>query len=117
MTSSNREIRDALFEAINDDTELLRELEAIPDKVAETVREYTPVLSGETVKSIEVKARRTAIRKLTTRRVSLGEVYSDDDPERVNAIEFGRGETDKHGGTPEFGMFRRAAAAWNAAEF
>jgi hypothetical protein len=116
MTSSNSEIRDAILEAINNDAELFAELEALPDKIADTVREFTPILTGETVKSIEVKARRSAIKRLSTRLAKLGEVYSDDDPERVGAIEYGRGETDKHGGTPEFAMFRRAAAVWNTAE-
>lgn len=115
MTSSNNEIRDALLEAINESAELRAAIEAVPDKVAETVRAFTPVLTGETKASIEVKARRTPYLKLSTRRVKLGEVYSDDPPARVGAIEYGR-HNGEHGQTEGAYMFTRAAAVWDAAE-
>jgi hypothetical protein len=116
VTSSQNEIRDAILDAINEDKEIFVLLNSIPEKIERTVEEFTPVLTGETRKSISVKSRRTALKKLSTRRVTLGTVYSDDDPQRVAAIEYGRGESDEHGGTPEFAMFRKAAAQWDGAE-
>lgn len=111
--TTRKDIEKAIIAAINADAEDLRkDLQTLPEKVADTVRQLTPVLTGETEASIEVKSRKSELKKLGTRRTKLGEVYSDDDPERVNSIEFGRGADEEHGETPEHAMFRRAAALW-----
>jgi predicted nuclease with TOPRIM domain len=115
MTSTRDEFERAILEKISEDKELLAKLAEVPAKIEKTVEELTPVLTGETVKSIEVKSRRSELKKLSTRRTRLGEVYSDEDPAKVNAIEFGRGADDDNGPTPEFAMFRRAAARWQDA--
>lgn len=112
MASTRSEIRRALLDAINEDKELRALVEGVPDKVAGTVEALTPVDEGTARRSIEVKARRTAYKRLSTRRVKIGSVYSDDDPAKINALEFGRGADTEHGETPEFAMFRRAAARW-----
>lgn len=114
MTSD--EIRDALLEAINEDPkgELRALLMGFPERIEKTVEEFTPVLTGQTVKSISTKHRRTEYKRLSTRRIKIGEVFSDDDPVRVGAIEYGRNDTDEHGGSPEHAMFRRAAAYWDS---
>ncbi|MFN6550668.1 hypothetical protein ACP6C7_18865 [Mycolicibacterium septicum] len=117
MSSSRAEIQRAILDEINKSTALFAELESIPEQVEKTVEEFTPVLTGETKKSIEVKHRKTALKKLSTRRVKLGEVYSDEDPAKVNTIEYGRSDADDNGGTPEFAMFRRAAAEWDDKDF
>jgi hypothetical protein len=116
MTSSRDEFERAILEEINSDKELLRKLETIPKLIEATVEELTPVLTGETVKSIEVKSRKSELKKLSTRRVKLGEVYSDEDPAKINTIEFGRSASDEHGATPEFAPFRKAAARWTDAK-
>ncbi|BBX01862.1 hypothetical protein BST36_20785 [Mycolicibacterium moriokaense] len=116
MTSSRDEIEDAILSAIAEDAELRRQLEAIPDKVADTVTALVPVDTGTAKASIEVKARRSPYKRLSTRRIKIGEVYSDDDPAKINTLEYGRSESDDNGGTPEFAMFRKAAAVWNGAD-
>jgi hypothetical protein len=116
MTSSHDEIEDAILDAINEDDELRARIEAVPDKLADTVQAFTPVDTGTAKASIEVKARRTAYKRLSTRRVKIGTVYSDDDPAKINSLEYSRSESDNNGGTPEFAMFRRAAAVWNETE-
>lgn len=113
MTSSRKEIEDAILEAIAEDQELRAQLEAIPDKVADTVQSFTPVDSGTAKASIEVQARRTPYRRLGTRRIKIGEVFSEDDPAKINTLEYGRGEQDDNGPTPAFRMFTRAAAVWD----
>ncbi|MGJ6126194.1 hypothetical protein QN239_26815 [Mycolicibacterium sp. Y3] len=113
MASTRKQIEQAILDAINaSSSELRRDLQAVPEKVADTVRAFTPVLTGETKASIEVKTRKTALKKLSTRKTKLGTVYSDDDPAKIAALEYGRGADDEHGATPEFAMFRRAAAIW-----
>ncbi len=112
MSSTADEIRQAIIDAINEDKSLLAELASIPGKIEKTVEQFTPVLTGETVRSISVKSRRSELKKLSTRRVKLGEVYSDDDPERVGAIEYGRSDGE-HGETEGAYMFQKAAAYWN----
>jgi len=111
-TSSTKDIRDALLDAINGSAELRAEIMAIPEKVEKTVEHFTPVLTGETVKSISTTHRKTPYKRLSTRRIKIGEVYSDDDPERVAAIEYGRHQGDS-GTSPEWAMFRKAAAWWS----
>jgi hypothetical protein len=101
---------------INENKELRAKLEAIPKLVEKTVEELTPVDTGETLASIEVKSRRSELKRLSTRRTKLGTVFSDDDPERVNSIEFGRGAESEHGGTEGAYMFTRAAARWQDAK-
>lgn len=116
-TPSAADIKKAILEAVNRDTgDVRRDLMELPDKLANTLREFTPVLTGRTEKSIEVKTRKSELKKLSTRRTKIGSVYSDDDPERVAAIEYGRGADQEHGATPEFAMFRRAVAAWEDRE-
>ncbi len=117
MSSSRSDIQREILAAINDNAALFAELESIPEQVEKTVEEFTPVLSGDTKRSIEVKHRKTALKKLSTRRVKLGEVYSDEDPAKVNTIEYGRSATDDNGATPEFAPFRKAAAHWNDESF
>lgn len=113
MTSSRKEIEDAILEAIAEDQELRTKLEAVPDAVADTVQSFTPVDTGTAKASIEVQARRTPYKRLGTRRIKIGEVFSEDDPAKINALEYGRSDADDSGGTPQFAMFRRAAAAWD----
>lgn len=118
MASSSRaEIQKAILDAINESVELRATIESIPEQIEKTVEEFTPILSGETVKSIETKHRKTKYKKLSTRRIKIGEVYSDSDPARVNSIEYGRSAEDDNGDTPEFAMFRKAAAEWNDKDF
>jgi hypothetical protein len=112
MTSSRSEFEKEILEKISADPELRERIEAVPDAVAETVQSFTPVLTGETVASIEVKSRRSPWKRLSYRRIKVGTVLSESDPKRVAAIEYGRSETDDNGGTPAAAMFRRAAAAW-----
>lgn len=117
MTSTRKDIEAAILAAINADYGELREdLQSLPERVADTVRELTPVLTGETKAAIEVKTRKSELKKLSTRKTKLGSVYSDDDPAKVASIEYGRGADEEHGATPEFAMFRRAAAIWQNAE-
>ena len=113
MTSSHDDIEDAILSAINEDAGLRRELERIPDEIAKTVASFVPVDTGTARASIEVKARRTALKKLTTRKAKLGSVYSDDDPQKIATLEYGRGASDDNGATPEFAMFRKAALIWD----
>jgi hypothetical protein len=122
-SSTAKEIEQALLAAINESNELFEELEKVPEQIMRTVIEFAPVgnpavdpESGLTVADIDVSARRTKLKKLSYRKAKLGEVYSEDDPARVNSIEYGRAATDKHGGTPEHAMFRRAADLWNDVE-
>lgn len=115
MTSSRNEIKNAILAAINEDKsgELRRTIMAIPDKVADTVQQLTPVDTGTAKASIEVQARKTAYKRLGTRRIRIGEVFSEDDPQKIATLEYGRGASDDNGATEEFAMFRRAAALWN----
>ena len=115
LTSSRNEIRDAILAAINEDKngDLRRAIMDIPDKVADTVQQLTPVDTGTAKASIEVQARKTAYKRLSTRRIKIGEVYSDDDPAKIATLEYGRGASDDNGPTEEFAMFRRAAALWD----
>lgn len=115
MTSSRNEIRAAIIEAISESKELRATIMSIPERVEKTVEEFTPVLTGETVKSITTTHRKTPYRKLSTRRIKIGEVYSDDDPERVGAINYGRHEGDS-GQTEGAFMFQRAASVWESVE-
>jgi len=108
------DIQRAILDALNESPEVFRKLEEIPERVAETVVVLMPEDTGEAKQSIEIKARKTAIKRLSTRRVKLGQVYSDDDPAKINTLEFGRSEEDDSGATPEFAVFRRAAALWHA---
>jgi hypothetical protein len=116
MTSTRNEFEDEILAAISADNDLRARIEAVPDKIAATVTELTPVDTGTAKASIEVKARRSPWKRLSTRRIKLGEVFSDDDPAKINTLEYGRAETDDNGGTPEFAMFRKAAARWRDAE-
>jgi hypothetical protein len=116
MTTSRTEFERELLREISEDKELRAKLEAIPKLIEKTVEQLTPVLTGETVKSVEAKSRRSELKKLSTRRTKLGEVFSDDDPERVAAIEYGRSASDEHGEAPEWAMFRKAAARWQDAK-
>lgn len=116
MTSSWAEIEKAILDAIAEDTELRASLEAVPDKVAATVASLVPVDTGKAKASIEVKARRSPYKRLSPRRIKIGEVYSDDDPAKINTIEYGRSESDNNGSTPEFAPFRRGAAAFDAVD-
>ncbi|PQE02204.1 hypothetical protein CYL16_01160 [Mycobacterium sp. EPG1] len=109
---SNREIRDALIEAVNESAELRTLIEGVPDRVADDVQKRVPVDTGTAKASIEVKARRSPYNRLTTRKVKVGAVQSDDDPAKIGTLEYGRAETDDNGGTPDFAMFRKAAAEW-----
>ncbi len=114
--TNQREIRDAILAAINEDKDgaLRRTIMAIPDKVADTVQMLTPVDTGTAKSSIEVQARKTAYKRLSTRRIKIGEVFSEDDPAKIASLEYGRGASDDNGPTEEFAMFRRAAAIWDA---
>lgn len=116
-TSSKKDIERAIVAAINEDSdgELRALVMSIPERVEQTVRELTPILTGETERSIEVKSRKSEYKRIGTRRIKIGDVFSDDDPVRVNAIEYGRKKGD-HGTTPEFAMFRKAAAIWQQVE-
>lgn len=117
-SSSKKDIEKAIIAAINEDTDgQLRELVmGIPERVEQTVRELTPILTGETERSIEVKSRKSEYKRIGTRRIKIGEVYSDEEPAKVNSLEFGRSADDEHGATPEFAMFRKAAAVWQQVE-
>jgi hypothetical protein len=122
--STVSDFKQAIIAAINEDPddELRSLLMSIPERIEKTVKDFTPVGGakdphpGRTLESIEIKSRRGEYKRLSTRPVKIGEVFSDDDPERVMAIEFGRHEGDKYGATPEFAMFRKSAAAWNQVE-
>jgi hypothetical protein len=116
MTSSHDEIEAAILQAINDSRELFTLLEGVPDEIGKTVASFVPVDTGTAKASIEVKARRTALKRLTKRRAKLGEVYSDDDHAKIATLEYGRDATDDNGPTPEFAMFRRAVMAWEGLE-
>ncbi len=118
MASSKKDIEKAIVAAINEDADgQLRELVmGVPERVADTVREFVPVLTGETKASIEVKSRKSEYKRIGTRRIKIGEVYSDEDPAKVNTIEFGRSAEDEHGATPEFAPFRKSAALWRWVE-
>lgn len=116
MTSSRKDFEDEILDKISADADLRARIEAVPDRIAATVTEFTPVDTGTAKASIETKARRTPWKRLSTRRIKVGEVYSDDDPAKIATLEYGRGESDDNGGTPEFGMFRKAAARWMDAE-
>ncbi|MGB3352687.1 MAG: hypothetical protein WBB00_07925 [Mycobacterium sp.] len=110
MTSTSAEIRAALIEAVNESAALRTLIEAVPDQVSAAVTSFVPVDTGTAKASIEVKARRTAYKRLTTRRIKIGEVYSDDDPAKIGTLEYGRGANDENGPTEEFAMFRKGAA-------
>lgn len=125
--SSLDDFKKALTAAINEDPddELREYVMSVPGKVEETVKEFVPKVptdkeaargigpTGRTEASIEVKSRKSEYKQLNTRRIKIGEVYSDDDHERVGAIEYGRKEGAKQGETQGAFMFARAAAAWN----
>lgn len=111
MTSSENDIRKAITDAINDSTELREWVMSVPEKIEQTVEHFTPVLTGETVKSIATRHRKTPYRRLSTRRIKIGQVYSDDDPVRVAAIEYGRHDGDK-GTTEGAHMFAKAVSWW-----
>lgn len=111
--SSDRDIQRALLDAINKSADLKRELAAIPDKVADTVREFTPTRTGETRRSIEdIQSRNIDFERIDTHPVKIGEVFSDEDPAKIASIEYGRKHGD-HGETAGSFMFARAAAYWN----
>lgn len=112
---TNNDIRDAIVEAVNESGELRTLIEGVPDKVADTVQGFVPVDTGTAKASIDVKARRNAYKRLTTRKIKIGTVLSEDDHAKIGTLEFGRSETDDNGGTKEFAMFRKAAAIWNDA--
>lgn len=116
MTSSRSEFEKEILEKISEDNELRARIEAVPDKIAATVTELTPVDTGTAKASIEVKARRSPWKRLSFRRIKVGEVFSDDDPAKINTLEYGRAASDDNGETPEFAMFRRAAARWQDVE-
>ena len=110
------DIRRAIFEAVAKSDQLRALIDTVPDRVAATVASLTPVDTGTAKASIEVKARRTPWKRLSTRRIKVGEVYSDDDPAKIATLEYGRKASDDNGATPEFAMFRKAAARWEAVE-
>jgi hypothetical protein len=116
MTTSSRDFEDEILQKISEDDDLRARIEAVPDKIAATVAELTPVRTGTAKASIEVKARRSPWKRLSTRPIKVGEVFSDDDPAKIATLEYGRGADAKDGGTPEFAMFRRSAARWEDAE-
>lgn len=107
-----KDFEKAVMAAINEDTELRDLIEGVPDQIADTVQSFVPVDTGEAKASIEVKARRSPYKRLSTRKVKIGTVLSDDDPAKVNSLEFGRSGDNETGETEEFAMFRRAAAIW-----
>lgn len=113
MTSTDKEIKAAILESINESKELRALMESIPERVEKTVEGFVPVLTGETKKSIETGHRKSPYRRLGTRRIKLGDVHSTSDPAKVAAIEYGRGEDAEHGATPEFAPFRKAADVWH----
>lgn len=118
MASSSRaEIQRALLDAINESVELRATIEAAPEQLALMVEANMPVDTGEAKQSVEVKARRTKYKKLTTRRIKVGSVYSDDDPAKINTIEYGRSAEDDNSSTPEFAPFRKAAAEFDGKDF
>jgi hypothetical protein len=112
MANSTDDFEDAILQAISEDAELRAKLDLIPEAIEATVVELMPVDTGEAKLSVEVKHRRSEWKKLSTRATKIGEIYSDDEPGKIQTLEFGRGEDDKHGATPEFAPFRRAAARW-----
>ena len=116
MTSSRSDFEKAILEEISKDDDLRARIEAVPDKVAATVVALVPVDTGTAKASIEVKARRSPWKRLSTRRIKVGEVFSDDDPAKINTLEYGRSESDNNGPTEEFAPFRRAAARWQDVE-
>lgn len=116
MADSQQEFADEILQKISEDDDLRARIEAVPDKIAKTVADFTPVRTGTAKASIEVKARRSPWKRLSVRAIMVGEVYSDDDPAKINTLEYGRGADAKDGGTPEFAMFRKAAALWEGAE-
>lgn len=116
MNSSREDYERAIVEAISNDTQLRARIEAVPDQVAATVASFVPVDTGTAKASIEVKARRSPWRRLSTRRIKVGEVFSDDDHSKIATLEYGRGASDEHGATPEFAMFRKAAMRWEDVE-
>ncbi len=113
--STQKEIEQAIIAAINEDKdgELRDRIMSIPGEIEKTVIEFTPIVTGRTEKSIEVKSRKSEYKRLSTRKINIGEVYSDDDPERIGAIEYGRKPGAKYGESEGAFMFHRAAAAWN----
>lgn len=112
MTTSRTEFERELLREISEDKDLRARIDAVPDKVAATVTALMPVDTGEAKASVEVKARRSEWKRLSPRRIKVGEVYSDDDPAKINTIEYGRGAEDDNGPTPEFAPFRKAAILW-----
>ncbi|MCV7221536.1 hypothetical protein [Mycolicibacterium elephantis] len=110
------EIERAILDEIANDAELRAQLERIPDRVADTVQSFVPVDTGTAKASIEVQGRRTPYKRLGYRPIKIGTVRSDDDPAKVNTLEFGRGATAEHGATEAFYMFTKAAARWTDVE-
>ncbi|SHU12573.1 Uncharacterised protein [Mycobacteroides abscessus subsp. abscessus] len=107
------DIERALLDAINKSDSLRRELGAYPDKVADTVREFTPTRTGETRRSIEdIQARNIDFERIGTHPVKIGEVFSDEPADKIASIEYGR-KHGNHGETQGAFMFARAAAYWN----
>ncbi|MHA3020137.1 hypothetical protein ACXPWS_07655 [Mycobacterium sp. BMJ-28] len=111
VTSTPKEIEKALIAAINEQTpNLRRKLESLPDRGADLVRAFMPVRTGAARDSVRVDKRKSELKKLSTRKTKLGRVYSDGDPKKMAAIEYGR-HNGEQGDTPEFAPFRRAANA------
>ncbi|GFG49454.1 hypothetical protein CQY20_31935 [Mycolicibacterium agri] len=105
-----------ILDELSEDTDLRAGLESLPRLVADTVQSLTPMDTGEARRSIEVKGRKLPYKRLSYRRIKIGEVYSDDDPAKINTLEYGRSASDDNGATPEFAMFRRAAELWDDAD-
>lgn len=101
----------ALREAMAANEDLRAELYGIADEACDIAKAFAPEDEGTFRDSIDVK--RVKYKKLgkTTR---IARVISTDDPEKVAVLEYGRGEDEESGPTPEYATFRRTAAAFNS---
>lgn len=104
-TINSQDIQRAIAEAMVESRDLPAEFDRFLDEVADTVRDLSPVGTGKFRNSIKARRLRNRLDAGALRRgASIGQVYSDDDPEKVAAIEFGTSDTE------EFAPFRKAAA-------
>lgn len=85
------EVENAIVDEIKDG-KAQTDVDAFTDKVADTVRGLSPVGTGKFRRSIK-----------TRKSPMAGQIYSDDDPDKVAAIEYGTSDT------PEFAPFAKAA--------
>jgi hypothetical protein len=103
---NQREIETAILEEIRKSGTLRREFEDYLERIAADWRKLAPVDTGTYRKSIKVKKAGGRLGDVT-QGAPIGSVYSDDDPDKVAAIEYGTSDT------KEFAPMRKTAAAFN----